>query len=57
MLSMFSDFSPKFVRSFANVGEIMSQAFKDYDAAVKDGSFPQEQHTYAIDDDVIEKLY
>lgn len=35
MLSMFSDFSPKFVRSFANVGEIMSQAFKDYDAAVK----------------------
>ena len=48
MLAMFSDFSPKFVRKFANVGEIMTQAFKDYDAAV---------HTYKIDDEVIEKLY
>ena len=57
VLGMFSDFTPKFVKKFANVGEIMTQAFKDYDAAVKDGSFPQEQHTYAIDDDVIEKLY
>ena len=57
MLGMFSDFTPKFVKKFANVGEIMTQAFKDYDAAVKDGSFPQEQHTYAIADDVIEKLY
>lgn len=57
MLAMFSDFCPKFVRKFANVGEIMSQAFKDYDAAVKDGSFPAEEHTYKIDDEVIEKLY
>ena len=56
MLAMFSDFCPKFVRKFANVGEIMSQAFKDYDAAVKDGSFPAEEHTYKIDDEVIEKL-
>ena len=48
MLAMFSDFCPKFVRKFANVGEIMSQAFKDYDAAVKDGSFPAEEHTYKI---------
>ena len=57
MLAMFSDFCPKFVRKFANVGEIMSQAFKDYDAAVKDGSFPSEEHTYKIDEEVIEKLY
>lgn len=57
MLAMFSDFSPKFVRKFANVGETMRQAFKDYDAAVKDGSFPAEEHTYKIDDEVLEKLY
>lgn len=57
MLAMFSDFCPKFVRKFANVGEMMSQAFREYDAAVKDGSFPAEEHTYKIDDEVIEKLY
>lgn len=57
MLALFSDFCPKFVRKFANVGEMMSQAFREYDAAVKDVSFPAEEHTYKIDDEVIEKLY
>ena len=57
MLAMFSDFKPKFVRQFANVGEIMKQAFADYTHAVKDGSFPAEEHTFAISDEIIEKLY
>ena len=57
MLSMFSDFRPKFVRSFAEVGTVMRQAFADYDTAVKDGSFPAAEHTYKIDDSIIEKLY
>ncbi len=57
MLGMFSDFTPKFVRRFANTGQIMTDAFKAYIEAVKDGSYPEEKHTYKIDDDVIEKLY
>lgn len=57
MLGMFSDFKPKFVKQFANVGEIMKQAFADYASEVKAGTFPAEQHTYAISDEVIEKLY
>lgn len=57
MLSMFSDFTPKFVRSFANVGAIMTQAFQDYDKAVKDSSFPAPEHTFKIDDEIIGKLY
>ena len=57
MLAMFSDFRPKFVRNFASIGELMRQAFKDYDAAVKDSSFPAPEHTYKIDDEVIGKLY
>ncbi|MDO5146316.1 MAG: 3-methyl-2-oxobutanoate hydroxymethyltransferase [Eubacteriales bacterium] len=57
MIAMFSDFTPKFVRKFADVGEIMKGAFREYDAAVKDGSFPTEEHTYKIDDEIIEKLY
>ena len=57
MLSMFSDFTPKFVKRFANVGEIMKQAFADYSAEVKAGTFPAPEHTYAISDEVIEKLY
>lgn len=57
MLGMFIDFKPKFVKHYANVGEIMTEAFKAYDAEVKAGVFPAQEHTYKIDDSVIEKLY
>ena len=57
MLGMFSDFVPKFVKRFANVGEVMQQAFKDYVTEVQAGTFPAEEHTYKISQDVIEKLY
>ncbi len=57
MLGMFSDFTPKFVKRFADIGSVMKDAFKAYDAEVKAGTFPSKEHTYAIDDDIIEKLY
>lgn len=57
MLGMFSDFTPKFVKKYANLGEIMTDAFKKYDEEVKSTAFPSEEHTYKIDDDIIEKLY
>ena len=46
MLGMFSDLTPKFVRRFAEVGDVMKNAFSDYISAVKDGSFPTEEHSY-----------
>ena len=57
MLGMFTDYVPKFVKQFAQVGEVMKQAFCDYKQEVSEGTFPAEQHGYQIDDDVIEKLY
>lgn len=57
MLNMFSDFKPKFVKHFADIGEQMKQAFAEYSKEVKEGSFPSEEHTFKISDEVIEKLY
>jgi 3-methyl-2-oxobutanoate hydroxymethyltransferase len=57
MLGMFSDFTPKFVKRFENIGEIMKKAFAAYDAEVKAGTFPAKEHEYAVSDDVLEKLY
>ena len=57
MLGMFSDFTPKFVKRYANVGEVMREAFANYAAEVASGPFPTEEHTYKIKDDVLEKLY
>lgn len=53
MLGLFSDFTPKFVKKYANVGEMMTQAFRDYIADVQEGSFPAPEHTFAISEDVI----
>ena len=57
MLGMFSDFTPKFVKRYANVGEVLREAFANYAAEVASGAFPTEEHTYKIKDDVLEKLY
>lgn len=57
MLGMFSNFTPKFVKRFANVGEIMTEAFKQYIAEINDGKFPSDEHIFAISDDIINKLY
>ena len=57
MLGMFSDFTPKFVKRFAETGSIMTEAFKKYNEEVKAGVYPKAEHTYAIDDEVIDKLY
>ncbi|MCI9175493.1 MAG: 3-methyl-2-oxobutanoate hydroxymethyltransferase [Lachnospiraceae bacterium] len=57
MLSMFGDFKPKFVKRFGEVGAVMKEAFQKYSEEVKAGTFPAPEHTFKIDDDVIEKLY
>ena len=57
MLGMYSDFTPKFVKKYADLGSIMKEAFKNYIDDLDNGSFPQQEHTYKIDDDIIEKLY
>ena len=57
MLGMFSDFTPKFVKRFADIGTIMKEAFATYDNEVKAGTFPSKEHEYAISEEIIEKLY
>lgn len=57
MLGLFTDFAPKFVKTYGNAGEVMSTAFKDYINEVKNGVFPSEEHSFKIDDEIIGKLY
>lgn len=48
MLALFSDFKPKFVKHFANAGEVMKQGFTEYIKEVKEGTFPAAEHTFKI---------
>ena len=56
MLGMFSGFKPKFVKHFANIGEEMKRAFKEYDAEVKAKTFPAEEHNFKIDPAVMKEV-
>lgn len=57
MLGMYDNFTPKFVRKFAEVGAMIKQGVQEYCAAVQDSSFPAAEHTFKIDEEVLEKLY
>lgn len=57
MLGMFSDYTPKFVKRFAEVGTVMKGAFADYIKEVQEQAYPAKEHTFQIDEEVLEKLY
>lgn len=56
MLGLFDDYVPKFVKRFAEGGEMMVQAFKDYDKEVKEGVYPAEEHGYKMDGELLDAL-
>ncbi len=57
MLGLFSDFTPKFAKRYAELGTAMQEAFKAYVEDVEQGRFPAEEHCYGMSDEVIGKLY
>ena len=56
MLGLTTGHTPKFVKQFAQLGEMMRSGIADYIRDTKDGSFPAQEHTYAIDEQVICEL-
>ncbi len=46
MLGMFSDFTPKFVKKYANIGDIMKEAFVKFKEEVSAGVFPAKENEY-----------
>lgn len=57
MLGLFSDISPKFAKLYNDLGTQMRTAFSQYASDVASGSFPEESHTFKMDDSIIERLY
>ena len=56
MLGLTTGHTAKFVKRFADLGEMMRKGINDYIKKKKSGVFPAAEHTYAIDDDIISKL-
>jgi len=56
MLGYFEAFTPKFVKKYANLGENIEKAFREYSDDVKTGKFPEEKHCYRMVEGELEKL-
>ncbi len=57
MLGYTDGFTPKFVKKYANLHEVMLEAFKQYKAECENRTFPTPSHTFKISEEVLEKLY
>lgn len=57
IFGMFTDYVPKFVKQYANIGDMIKEAIGEYKKEIQEGSFPGPEHAYEIDAKVLERLY
>ena len=56
LLGVFTDFKPKFTKRYANLTEVAVNGIRAYIADVKGGSFPDDDHSYRVDEKEYEKF-
>lgn len=57
MLGLFQDFKPTFVKRYANLRELMVNAVNEYSREVRDGVFPDSDHSFEMDEVETGRLY
>ena len=57
LLGMYSDFTPKFAKKYANLKSTISEAVNGYITDVTTQQFPETKHSFTMNDEVLEKLY
>ena len=56
MIGMFDQFVPKFVKKYANVGEIIVEAYGKFAEEVQSKQFPASEHCFTMKEDALEEL-
>ena len=56
LLGVFTDFKPKFTKRYAKLTEVAVGGISEYVLEVKEGEFPDDDHSYGIDEDEYEKF-
>lgn len=57
LLGMYSDFTPKFAKKYADLKSVITDAIGGYISDVRTQRFPEEKHAFQISEEVLEKLY
>src|SRR3569833_1390993 len=55
LLGVFTDFKPKFTKRFANLTEVAVDGIRQYVKEVKEGAFPDDDHSYTANEAEYEK--
>lgn len=50
LLGVFTDFKPKFTKRYANLTEVAVNGISQYASEVREGAFPDDDHSYGVDD-------
>jgi len=56
LLGVFTDFKPKFTKRYAKLTEVAVAGIEQYVKEVKQGTFPNDDHTYGVDDKVFDEF-
>jgi 3-methyl-2-oxobutanoate hydroxymethyltransferase len=56
LLGVFTDFKPKFTKRYANLTEVAVSGLQKYVAEVKAGTFPDDDHSYSVKDEIYEEF-
>lgn len=56
LLGVFTDFKPKFTKRYANLTEVAVSGLKAYAEEVRSGAFPDDDHSYGVDQSEYEKF-
>jgi 3-methyl-2-oxobutanoate hydroxymethyltransferase len=56
LLGVFTDFKPKFTKRYSNLTEVAVKGIAQYIAEVKAGTFPDDDHSYGVDEKEYEKF-
>ncbi len=56
LLGVFTDFKPKFTKRYANLTEVAVNGISQYVQEVKAGAFPDEDHTYGVNEAEFERF-
>ncbi len=57
MLGLFDEFNPKFLKKYANIRSVITEAVNQYSDEVREGIFPDKEHSFELSEEESGRLY
>jgi len=57
LVGLYSSFAPKFAKRYVDAGALIRDAIARYAAEVREGSFPDEAHSFGMSEEVLKRIH